>query len=201
LKRLDAGCGGKGGEGPVNHSVNESKMRARSVVVLFVVLTLLILAPVGGFFGALWYIDRERVQDAGRAFDPILPLHPLILSQPIAFHRYCRYVVEFPSGCELCDARVAELTCLNSLPAESVLDVVIETPAVTDRSLACLKTINTFTTLDVTKTSISDEGIADLSSALPNVTVIRRRKEPDGNVPHPQCLSSPGGAGRGRVVN
>ena len=74
-------------------------------------------APIAAFFGSMWYIDRQRVQDAEAAFRPLLSLEPLILSQPIAFRRCCHYIVEFPANCKLSDARVAELRCLNNLPA------------------------------------------------------------------------------------
>jgi hypothetical protein len=153
-------------------------MRKRSIAIAFALLIVVTTAPIAAFFGLMWYIERQRVEDADPAFRPLLPLEPVILSQPIAFHRHCRYIIIFPSDGKLSDTRVAELACLNELPAGNWLDLVIETREVTDRSIAHLKSIHTLTNLDVTKTSISNEGIAELRSALPDDTVIQRQIEP-----------------------
>jgi hypothetical protein len=182
-------------------------MRKRSKVIVVVVVAAATAAPIAAFFGAMWYIDRQRVQDAEAAFGPLLSLEPLILSQPIAFHRFCHYIVEFPANGKLSDERVPELRCLNNLPAGewptgNSLDLVIKSPGVTDRSIVHLKSIQTLTALDITGSSISDAGIAELRSALPNVTVIQRKAvSSSSNIARSQGASSLGTANRGSMAN
>ncbi len=185
--------------------VAEEYMRKSSIAIIVVVLFVVTAAPIAAFFGSMWYIDRQRVQDAEAAFGPLLSLEPLILSQPIAFHRCCHYIVEFPANCKLSDARVAELWCLNNLPAGkwpagNDLDLVIKSPRVTDRSIVHLKSIQTLAALDVTGSSITDAGIEELQSALPNVYVIRRKAE-SANKARSLSESPLGTAGRGSMVN
>ena len=180
-------------------------MRKRSIAIIAVVLLVLTAAPIAAFFGSMWYIERQRVQDAEAAFDPLLPLEPIILSQPIPFRRCCHYIVEFPSNSKLSDGRMTELSCLNNLPAGkwpdgNDLDLVIKSPDVTDRSIVHLMSIHTLATLDVTGSSITDAGIAELRSALPCVTVIQRKAKPANN-PQPQSGPPPGGAGSGKMVD
>lgn len=150
-------------------------MRKRSVVIVVLVV---VAATFVAFFGSMWYVECQRIRDADPAFRPLLSLDPLISSQPIAFQRQCRYVIEFGSNSKLSDARVGELACLNQLPVGNWLELVIETPKVTDRSVAHLKLTHTLMVLDVAKSSISNEGISDLRNALPAVTVVQREAEP-----------------------
>lgn len=119
--------------------------------------------------------EQQRIGDATPAFQPIEHLGCEILSQPLAFQRFCSYVVEFPSECELSDANVHELRSLNRLPAQNDLYVGIRTKKLTDASLSHLLDISTCDTLDVTETSISDEGIEQLRQRFGD-SVIRTRR-------------------------
>ncbi len=193
---IGVGKTGVGQQLPLAWKMN---MRKRSIAIVVVAVAVATAAPIAAFFGSMWYIDRQRVQDAEAAFGPLLSLEPLILSQPIAFRRCCHYIVEFPANCKLSDARVAELRCLNNLPAGNSLDLVIKSPRVTDRSIVHLKSLQTLTVLDVTGSSITDAGIAELQSALPNVTVIQRKAESANNA-RSHGESPRGDVGRGAAV-
>ena len=149
-------------------------MRTRTIAS---VATVLIAVPVCAFYGCMHLIERQRIHDADLAFRPILFLRCQILSQPIAFHRYCRYVVEFPPDCGLTDANIGKLQSLNRLPRENTLDITIRTPDVTNKSLPQLMSLNTFNSLDVTGTSISDDGIGKLRDAFPDAIIASRRSE------------------------
>jgi len=151
---------------------------------MLVAVVLLVVIGFAVFHGALVFIQRRRVADATAAFAPIEPLGVYILSQPIAFHRHCRYVVEFPEASRLSDDNVTELSCLNALPQENYLELWIATPGLTDRSLPVLKSIETFDVLDVTRTSISDSGIEELRQAFPDCIV------PERNTSDPPAMPS-----------
>jgi len=149
-------------------------MRTRTLVIAALTLAVLIAVAVGAFYGCLRLRERQRINDADHAFRPILHLRCQILSQPIAFHRHCHYVVEFPPDSPLSDANIAELRSLNQLPSRNTLDVTIHTPELTDESLPHLKAIHTFDLLDVTDTSISDNGITELRRTFPDVIIATR---------------------------
>ena len=142
---------------------------------MLVAVVVLVVVGFAVFHGALVFIQRQRDADAAAAFAPIEPLGMCVFSQPIAFHRHCRYVVEFPETSRLSDDNVTGLSCLNALPEENTLDLVIATPTLTDRSLPVLKSIATLDLLDVTGTSISDGGIEELRQAFPDCIVPERK--------------------------
>src|SRR5688500_2496412 len=121
----------------------------------------------------MYQIEQQRFNHADPAFRPLLSLNCHIWSQPVAFHRYCRYVLEFPPESGLSDDNVIQLQFLNHLPRENQLEVIILT-RLTDRSLPRLKAINTLDLLDVTRTEISDDGINALKAAFPDVNVPAR---------------------------
>jgi len=147
----------------------------RFAVVMLVAVVVLVVVGSAVFHGALVFIQRRRDADAAAAFAPIEHLGVCVLSQPIAFHRYCRYAVEFPEASRLSDDNVSELSCLNALPSENTLDLVIATRGLTDRSLPVLKSFETLDLLDVTRTSISDGGIEELRQAFPDCIVPERK--------------------------
>lgn len=130
---------------------------------------------VAAFFGLVDHVERQRVADAARAFTPLEGRGVVILSQPIALERYCRYVIEFSEPSGLADDNIARLTSLNSLPSRNTLDVVIRTPRVTDQGLPVLLSIETFDLLDVTETSISDGGIIQLRKRFPKCIIPERK--------------------------
>ena len=72
------------------------------------------------------------------------------------------------------------LASLNPLSAEDHLDVVITSLGVTDRSLTTLLEINSFESLDVTETGISDEGITQLKRRFPTCYVLERKEVESG---------------------
>ena len=145
-------------------------------VITIVGLVVLVSILVGAAFsGTMHYIERQRIADATPAFRPLERLGVLILSQPIAFHRYCRYVLEFGDGADISDDNIEELTSLNSLPPQNTLDVVIKSPDVTDQSLPVLLSLATVDVLDVTATSISDAGISQLRERFPERIVPERK--------------------------
>jgi hypothetical protein len=130
--------------------------------------------PAAIFFGSVAVIERQRVADAEPAFAPIEHLRPHIFSQPVAFYRSCRYVVDFPPDSDLSDENVAILTSLNRLPSANILDVTIRTRAITDASIPVLETLETADLLDVTESGISDTGIESLRVKLAGHIVSRR---------------------------
>src|SRR5262245_7251739 len=116
-------------------------MSARAIAIVLATFAALIVLSATVFFCCMQVTKRQRFSDADPAFRPLMHLRCQILSQPAAFYRYCRYVVDFPPDCELSDANVAELRSLNSLPAANTLDVTIRTTLVTNSSLPTLKEI------------------------------------------------------------
>ena len=149
-------------------------MRKRTTVAILLVFSALLFAS---FYGGMHLIEWQRVRDAESAFRPILHLGCHISSQPIAFHRYCRYIVKFPPESRLTDANAAQLRSLNRLPSENTLDVVIQSPQVTDQSLSHLKTMHPFgrfDALDVTQSAISDAGINELRKTFPTAIIVTR---------------------------
>jgi hypothetical protein len=150
-------------------------MRKRKTAVLAAILLIVILVPIAGFFGAIWYVERQRVQDADPALKPLAPLGVYVLENPIAFNRYCCYIATFPPEANLSDTNVTELACLNKLPHRNRLDLSIQTRNVTDASLPYLKMINKLDSIDVTQTSISDKGIAELKIAFPKSYILERK--------------------------
>lgn len=159
-------------------------MRRLAIVAIGVVVLLLVVGPVV-FYGALAFIERQRTADAEAAFAPIEHLGMRVLSQPVAFHRYCECFVEFPESSRLSDDNVSKLSCLNALPREYGLALCIATPNLSDRSLPVLKSIETLDVLDVTQTSISDRGIEELRRALPHCTVVERKGRDPPTMPGP----------------
>jgi len=157
----------------VNHAKRPPGMSKRSYLIVTVVIVL-VSAPFAAFFGSMALIERQRVADAERAFLPILHLEPIILSQPVAFYRHCRYVVEFPSGCKLTDDNIGQLESLNLLPERNTLDVTIHTKNVTDASVTRLSSIKTFDLIAVDDTAITDKGIEKLREALPHAIIPTR---------------------------
>lgn len=150
-------------------------MRTRTLAIVVNTSVVAIVASVGTFYGCMHLKERQRINDADPAFLPILHLRCQILDQPVAFCRFCNYSVLFPPDCELSDANVGELQSLNELPPRNTLDVFIQTRGLTDESLPHLKAINTFDSLDVTDTSISDKGIEELRQTFPDVSIPSRQ--------------------------
>ena len=149
-------------------------MPKRTTVALLFLVSALLFAS---FYRGMHLIEWQRVSDAESAFRPILHLGCHISSQPIAFHRYCRYIVEFPPESRLTDANAAQLRSLNQLPSENTLDVVIQSPQVTDQSLLHLKAMHPFgrfDALDVMKSSITDAGIDELCRTFPTAIIVTR---------------------------
>ena len=149
-------------------------MSFRNPLIIAASLLLLWALGYGALRGYSALNEHLRIRDATPAFQPIEHLRCRILSQPVGT-RYCRYLVIFPAESALSDANMSELESLNLLPPKNTLDVVIETPAVSDESLAQLTSIHTFDLLDVTKSSISDEGIESLRRTMPHAQVNTRR--------------------------
>jgi hypothetical protein len=146
----------------------------KPTLVAFAIL--LGLVAIGGIapFVIGRYVEHRRSCDADPAFLPLLPLGVSVLSNPCGFNRYCNYVVEFSPKSTLSDANAHKLRCLVQLPDEYRLDMFIRTMAVTDSSLPYLKAIRNLDGLDVTETSISDQGIDELRLALPRAEIARR---------------------------
>jgi hypothetical protein len=158
-------------------------MYKRTIVISFVLAVGVVAIPIAGFFGWMRHIERQRIRDSDAAFLPLVPLGVTVWSNPVAFDRYCVYVAEFSPGCNLRDANVAELVCLNELPDRNGLDLLIETPALTDSSVPYLKAIRKVDILDVTKSSISDAGILELRKAFPRAVVVERVAHRVSNAP------------------
>lgn len=133
-------------------------------------------------FATMAYAETLRVRDARPAFEPIEVLQPHIFSQPFG-GRHCRYVVEFTAESRLSDANIATLASLNRLPHANTLDLFIDTPAVTDASIPTLASLTAVDLLDVTRSGMSDDGIAELQRRLPGVQVNRRQATAPA-VPH-----------------
>lgn len=150
-------------------------MRTRTSTIVVVTLLVAVVASAGTFFGCMYFKERQRIEDADRAFLPIVHLGCYTLSHPVAFCRYDDYCLEFPPDCELSDANADELRSLNRLPPRNGLFVRIHARGLTDESLPYLKAIRTFDSLDVTNTSISDEGIEELRRTLPDVDIPSRQ--------------------------
>ena len=159
-------------------------MRRLAIVAIAVLVLLLVVGPAV-FYGTLGFIERRRVADAEAAFAPIEHLGMRVLSQPIAFHRYCHYVVEFTENSRLSDDNVSERSSLKALPPQNDLDLRIATPNLTDRSLPALESIETLDGLDVTRTSISDRGIEELRRSLPHCLVVERKSRDPPIMPGP----------------
>jgi hypothetical protein len=149
-------------------------MRKRTITVYLAILLVLVMVSVGGFFGVLRYIEWQRVRDADPTFRPLEPLGVNVLCNPIAGHRYCTYIAEFTPESKLCDQNVSELASLNTLPRKNWLVLVVSTPRVTDSSLSRLREIRTIDVLDVRKSSISDDGVAELRAAFPKAKILER---------------------------
>lgn len=127
------------------------------------------------FFGLMQRVEHQRVADADPAFRPLLQLRPVILSQPIAFYRHCRYVVDFPPESQLSDENIAILESLNRLPHRNVLDVTIRTPNVTDASIHMLERLESVDLLSVDESAISHVGEERLRTALKDRFVSSRK--------------------------
>jgi hypothetical protein len=144
-----------------------------------IVLTVLGLASVAALaataiFGAKLFVERQRFQDADPAFRPLAHLNARILCNPIAFHRYCYFLVDFGPDSALCDANAGDLASLNKLPAKYELRVTIRTHRISDQALPTLLEIDTFDLLDVTETTISNSGIEQLRARFPQAIILKR---------------------------
>lgn len=147
----------------------------RRTYLIATILVVLAITPIAAFFGAMQWTARQRVADAERAFLPIIHLRPVILSQPIAFYRHCRYVVDFPPESQLTDSNISQIQSLNLLPERNTLDVTIRTRNVTDASVGILSSMKSCDLISVDDTAITDDGIEMLKSALGDAVVTRRR--------------------------
>jgi len=152
-------------------------MSKHAAIIVSCACGLVIVGAVTVYFAAMQYVERLRDHDEDRAFRPIMSLGVTVYSNPVAFHRFCIYCLEFPPWCKLSDANTSELTSLNTLPEEYELDLVIRTPQVTDCSLPQLEAIRHLDLLDVTESGISDEGIARLKKSHPRATVCERESK------------------------
>jgi hypothetical protein len=153
-------------------------MRKWKTAILAAALLVAVLMPIAGFLGAIWYIEHQRVQDADPAFKPLVPLGVHVLENPITFHRYCDYVVTFPPESDLSDTNATELACLSKLPPQNRLYLIVQTRNVTDASLPYLEMIGRLDSIDVSQTSISDEGITELKESYPNAHIVERKPGP-----------------------
>src|SRR5437764_3477465 len=121
-------------------------------------------------------IEHQRIADAEMAFAPILQLRPVILSQPLPFHRHCRYVVDFPAESKLSDENISVLKSLNRLPRRNELDLTIRTPYVTDASIPVLESLESVDLLSVDESAISDAGEDRLREKLKDRFVSLRKR-------------------------
>lgn len=159
--------------------MKEATEHARSRTV-WLWLGLLIGVPaflLSGLVICAQQIERQRIQDASPAFDPLLKLHAGMFSNPVPFARYVHYYLEFEDSSELSDENISILESLNQLPDQNELGVWINTRKVTDASLPALLKVRTFDILDVTDSAISNEGIEKLARGLPEANVVRRIQE------------------------
>ncbi|HEY2411722.1 MAG TPA: hypothetical protein VGI40_05745 [Pirellulaceae bacterium] len=145
----------------------------KTILVLLITPVILVVLAFAAVFGTIAYNSHMRVRDATPAFEPLARLGCEFLSQPYG-GRHCYYIATFGPNCSLSDSNVAELLSLNKLPSRNELDVEIKTTAVTDASVVELKRITTMDALDVTQSSITDDGIEDLRMALPGCMVVTR---------------------------
>lgn len=152
-------------------------MTRRSNSICFLLCLVLLAGSIGFVYFHIKRVERQRISDAEAAFLPVERLGCLILSNPVAFERYCNYIVEFPTSSRLTDSNADTLLSLNRLPSANRLEVIIRTPKVTDKSLSVLKSITVFDALDVRESSISDDGIQELRRAFPNVYVLKRDRK------------------------
>lgn len=139
----------------------------------WIAVLLVICLPLVGWLAVYGYVLRQeqlRIADAQPVFDPVLPLRAELLSNPCA-SRFCCYWLRFPSDSFLNDDNVAQLESLNKLAAENELSLVVETRAVTDKSLRVLMSLRTVDYLDLTKSGVSDDGLEQLSAGLPDTVV------------------------------
>jgi hypothetical protein len=140
---------------------------------------LAIFLPLGvwlAVYGYAWRQDRLRMADAKPAFEPVLPLRAELLSNPCGT-RYCSYYLRFPSNSLLTDDNVEQIQSLSKLPSENDLNLIVETSSITDASLGVLMSLRTIDYLDLTKTSVSNDGLEQLSAALPDAFIQRRETE------------------------
>ena len=142
---------------------------------LIIGLATIVVGPPAAFFGSMEWIAHQRVADAEAAFDPLLQLRPVILSQPFPFHRHCRYVVDFPVASKLSDENVSILKSVNRLPPRNELDLTIRTSAVTDASIPVLETLESVDFLMVDESGISDTGKQRLREKLKDRFVSLRK--------------------------
>lgn len=150
-------------------------MRDKTYWIASALIVATIACAGAGFFGLQSWVDRLRVRDATPAFEPLTPLNCEILSQPIAFRRHCRYLIEFSSDSSLDDSNAMTLECLNHLPVGNELDVVISTAQVTDAAIPALLLVGSIDILDVTRSGISDAGIERLQQGLSHTEVLKRK--------------------------
>jgi len=130
----------------------------------------------GAVYGYFWRQNQLRIADAKPAVEPVLPLRAELLSNPCGT-RYCSYHLRFPFDSLLGDDNVEELKSLLRLPSENDLFLIVETPSITDASLGVLMSLRTVDYYDLTKTSVSNDGLEQLSAAHPDAFVERRKKE------------------------
>jgi len=142
-------------------------------LAIFIIAAVVLLPAT--FYGLMHYVDHQRYMDADPAFRPILELQPVILSQPIAFCRHCRYVVDFSAESKLSDENISLLESLNRLPSRNVLDVTIRTPNVTDASIPVLENLDSIDMLAVDESAISDAGEQRLRETLEDRFVSLRK--------------------------
>jgi hypothetical protein len=134
----------------------------------------MLAVAIGAVVGSCLLTERQRQQEAQRVFELVPRMGGRVSSSPLPFRRYCSYLVCFPPQCGLTDQNSFDLTELNELDQENVLRLVIETMNLTDLSVPHLAAIETIDSLDVTKPSISNEGIESIRQALPNSDVRAR---------------------------
>jgi hypothetical protein len=146
-------------------------MSKRAVAVIMVAVLALVGGPIAAIIGYGVHVHNQRVHEANQAFDTLVPLRMGVLYNPIPFNRYCCYLIEFSRETLLSDENVHQLDSLNNLATKNEVDLIIETEQITDLALPALKRIRVLDRLDVTKTRISDEGIAELIEALPQTRV------------------------------
>ena len=142
-----------------------------------VALVAAVVLPVAALVGSCGVIEYQRQQEAAQAFEPIAEIGGRVFSAPLAFHRHCKYIVEFPAESHLTDENASVLANLNSLSSQNIVDLVIESREVTDESIPHLKAITALDRLVVTDTSISNPGIEELAKALPSCYVGKREPQ------------------------
>ena len=152
----------------------ESELAVKRTVLIAALLAICLpLAGWLGIYGYAWRQNQLRIADAQPAFGPILPLRAELLSNPCG-RRYCCYYLRFPPDTLLSDDNIAQLESLTKLPNENELSLTIEAPTITDASLQVLMSLRTVDYLDLTKSSVSDDGLMKLSATLPDTKVAHR---------------------------